>query len=189
MGILQRLTYIMLNGVLLFSIAAQATTIKDDVIININEFANRPSLQGNDLPISLLLTLLPKNTRHISTIKRGISYFEIVSVGSSQLGWIDVGQSQRVTELAHEGSQLLIAVLQYGKGHSPQASLNGSSQTAQHLEYLCGDLTELHLCQAGEKISAWLHYFDFSGQHQGYLNVTSYSDGHPFYWSDTLYIQ
>ncbi|MCL1122957.1 DUF4879 domain-containing protein [Shewanella surugensis] len=189
MSILSRLLYIILTGMLFFSTTSQGADIEDGVIININQFANRPSLQGNNLPISPLLTLLPKNTRHISTRKRGISYFEIVSVGSSQLGWIDVGQSQRATELAHGGSQLLIAVLQYGKGHSPQASLNGITQTTRHLEYLCGNLTELHLCQAGEKISAWLHYFDFSGQNQGYLNVTSYSDGHPFYWSDTLYVQ
>ncbi|WP_299492672.1 DUF4879 domain-containing protein [uncultured Shewanella sp.] len=189
MSTLQRLTYIMLTGILFFSLTTQAATIKDDTIININRFANRPSLQGDEFTIKALLSLLPNNKYSFSPHKQGITYFEIVSVGSTQLGWIDVAQSQKATEFDHEGEQLLVVVFQYGKGHSAKASLNGLEKNAAHSEYLCGELSQLHFCQVGEKITAWLHYFDFSGQQHGHLNVTSYSNSHPFYWSDTLYIQ
>lgn len=189
MSMTQRALYTLLTVTLLFSETLLAATIKDNTVININRFANRPSFQGNEFTLNELLSLLPNSKRQINPSKKGISYFEIVSIGSSQRGWMNVAQSQKATELDHEGKQLLVVVFQFGTGHSAQASLNGWEKNATHSEYLCGQLDMLHFCQVGEKITAWLHYFDFSGQKQGHLNVTSYSDSPPFYWSDSLYIQ
>ncbi|WP_298772737.1 DUF4879 domain-containing protein [uncultured Shewanella sp.] len=189
MSMTRKALYALLTVTLLFSEALLAATIKDNTVININRFANRPSFQGNEFSLNDLQSLLPNNKHQINTSKQGISYFEVVSIGSSQLGWMNVAQSQKATELDHEGKQLLVVVFQFGKGHSAQASLNGQEKSTVHSEYICGHANTLHFCQVGEKITAWLHYFDFSGQEHGHLNVTSYSDSHPFYWSDSLYIQ
>ncbi|WP_299004773.1 DUF4879 domain-containing protein [uncultured Shewanella sp.] len=185
----QRTLYLLLSLALLFSETLLAARIKDNTVININRFANRPSFQGHEFTLNALLSLLPNSKRQMNPNRKGISYFEIVSIGSSHLGWMNVTQSQKATELNHEGRQLLAVVFQFGAGHSAQASLNGSTKNAFHSEYLCGQVNRLHFCQVGEKVTALLHYFDFSGQKQGHLNVTSHSDSHPFYWSDSIYIQ
>ena len=119
---------------------------------------------------------------------RGISYFEIAQVGSSNIGWEDVTKHQRSTNSNHGGNLLYVYVWQKGYGNVNRATMNGVRKTPQSSQSRCG--TNLHVCRAGEIISGFLYLFNFSGQESGKFTVSANSVANPFgYWSDSIYIK
>ena len=105
-------------------------------------------------------------------------------------GWQRVSELQSSTNYDHGGSQLSIAVIQYGYGNPNQATMNGISNSYSSSSVLCGTLATLHYCSAGETVTGWLYVFDFDGQQSGNFVTSSNSIASPFgYWSDSIYIQ
>ncbi|KZN62389.1 hypothetical protein N473_19240 [Pseudoalteromonas luteoviolacea CPMOR-1] len=120
----------------------------------------------------------------------GISYYEVFAVGSSNMGWEYPSSSDFSTTKDHGGNQLLVAVIQYGYGNPNKATMNGLQKSYSNSEYLCGSMSNLHICKTGETVTGFLYYFDFSGQQSGQFNTSSNSIASPFgHWSDSIYIK
>lgn len=121
----------------------------------------------------------------------GITYYEIYAVGSTLYGgWQYPTASQTSTINDHGGTELKVVVLQYGYGNPNNATLNGLSRSAYATQNLCGPLNSLHVCTAGETLTGFLRYYDFSGQQAGQFTSSANSTASPFgYWSDSIYIQ
>lgn len=119
----------------------------------------------------------------------GISYFEIVAVGSSQYGGYEYpSASQYSTTHDHGGSVLYVVVGQIGYGNPNNATMNGVSRSAFYTENLCGN--DYHTCNPGETVTGFYYYYDFSGQSSGQVNVSANSVANPYgYWSDSMYIR
>jgi len=119
----------------------------------------------------------------------GIEYFEIIAVGSSNVGWEYPETYLGSTIEDHGGSILYVAVLQIGYGNTNGSNMNGLSKSPFQTERLCGN--DLHYpCAVGETIQGWLYYFDYSGQQTGFFTASSNSTAFPFgYWSDSISIR
>ncbi|GEM_PF-1290548 len=140
---------------------------------------------------SLLAGAQNKGATNVSTASSatGISYFEVVGVVSAQSNgiWENIQSWQTSTNQDHGGSYLYVAVLQIGYGNANPAVMNAISKSPVLTELLCG--SDLHVCNVGESIVAWLRYYDYSGQSTGNFTSSSNSTAYPFgYWSDSLYI-
>ena len=148
-----------------------------------------PSLLGGAQ--ALLGGTQNKGADNISTTAAatGISYFEVVGVVSAQTNgvWENIQSWQTSTNQNHGGSYLYVAVLQIGYGNANPAVMNAVSKTPVLTELLCG--SDLHVCNVGETVLAWLRYYDYSGQSTGNFTSSSNSTAYPFgYWSDSIYI-
>jgi len=121
----------------------------------------------------------------------GIQYFEIYGVGSTTQGFEYPQPSASSTTLDHGGSQIRVAVLQYGYGNVNDATLSGQTKSPTETENICGTLNvDVHICTPGETVTGFLYYFDFYGPQSGQFTVSSSSIASPFgYWSDSIYIQ
>ncbi|MBE0370613.1 DUF4879 domain-containing protein [Pseudoalteromonas aurantia] len=118
---------------------------------------------------------------------RGISYFEIGLVRSANGGDQTITKSAFSTGTDHGGSYLYVYAWQVGYGNPNNATMNGQSKSAALSEARCG--SDLHRCRAGETVTGWLYGWDFSGQQNGQVKVSSNSVASPFgNWSDSLYI-
>lgn len=121
----------------------------------------------------------------------GIQYFEVFGVGSSSYGGFEYPSDNQVsTTNDHGGSQVRVAVLQYGYGNVNNATFGGQSKAPTTTEKLCGTLgVDVHTCTAGEIVTGFLYYFDFYGPQSGQFTVSSDSVASPFgYWSDSINI-
>lgn len=121
----------------------------------------------------------------------GIQYFEVFGVGSSSYGGFEYpSANQASTTNDHGGSQIRVAVLQYGYGNVNDASFGGQVKPPTETENLCGTLNvDVHTCSPGETVTGFLYYFDFYGPQNGQFTVSSSSIASPFsYWSDSIII-
>jgi len=117
----------------------------------------------------------------------GITYFEIYAVGSSNVGWEYPSANQSYTSQNHGGSILYTAVLQVGLGNNNGATMNALTKQPFQTQRLCG--SDLHNCVAGEIVTGFLYYFNYSGQQSGNFVDSANSVASPFgYWSDSIYI-
>ncbi|MBK6617815.1 MAG: hypothetical protein RI993_1188 [Pseudomonadota bacterium] len=124
-----------------------------------------------------------------ASVAQGISYFQIYAVGSSNIGWEYPQSWQTSTTYDYGGSLLRVAIFQIGYGNPNPATLNGLSRTPYYIEKYCSG-GGWHICNVGETIEAWMYYFAFDGQQQGYFTSSSNSTASPFgYWSDSISIQ
>lgn len=120
----------------------------------------------------------------------GIEYYEVYAVGSSNLGWDYVTASATSTSPGHGGSQLRVAILQYGYGNVGSSTLAGTQGTNLASEYLCGTMSTLHYCSVGETITGFMRYISFDGMQGGYFSSIANSTASPYgSWSDSIYIQ
>jgi hypothetical protein len=127
---------------------------------------------------------------HAQAAAPGVTYFQIYAVGSTFYnGWQYVGASWTNTGFDHGGAQLRVAVLQFGYG-TTGATLDGAIGPMYLSENLCGSLSTLHYCAAGELITGFLRYFNFDGRQGGNLFGFVDSIGVPFGRStDAILIQ
>ena len=127
------------------------------------------------------------NSHVASSTANGVSSFEIVAVGSSNVGWESISATQLSTNLDHSGSDLYVTAIMLGMGYSDGATLNGLAKQAFKNQALCG--ADLHDCLPGDTLSGFMFYFDYSGQESGTFNTSAHSIAIPFgYWSDSIYI-
>ncbi|GAB0110153.1 DUF4879 domain-containing protein [Pseudoalteromonas distincta] len=153
--------------------------------MNISEY---DSFAANH-PLDLSQLSIHKQTVEASA--SGIQYFEVYAVGSTNKGFEDdILPNQTATNEDHGGSQIRVAVIQYGYGNINNATFGGQSKSFSESVYLCGTLgVDVHNCNPGETVTGWLYYFNFSGPQQGSFSVSSNSTSSPSYWSDSIYIQ
>ena len=142
----------------------------------------RPSLEGLKLmsPPETVLAPAP-----------GISYFQTFAVisASSSASWESVTSSQFSTVRDHGGSWIDVAVLQYGYGNGG-GSLNSTSGVRYAIENLCGSFSNLHYCSAGEIVTGFLTYYEFTNSSGGSFSAYSDSIASPFgRWTDSLSIR
>ena len=191
-------SYLLLTVLMLsfFSGMSTAADIEAGTVKNILNSGTLPEISGDKLEVSGIsssgiLSLTSSSDLVSSAAASGISYYEVYAVGSSNLGgWEYPSASQSTTTYDHGGSELYIAVLQYGYGNPNLATMNGVSKSPSNTDYLCGTLATLHFCSVGETITGWLYTFDFSGQQYGNFVTSANSTASPFgYWSDSIYIQ
>ncbi|MCG7537430.1 DUF4879 domain-containing protein [Pseudoalteromonas sp. OOF1S-7] len=172
---------------------AIAAHVERGVAVDVQE-VKLPTLNGMQLDLSHLQgqaqSKASKSDVTIMGPASGISYYEVFAVGSTDKGWEYPPASQFSTTEDHGGNQLLVAVIQYGYGNPNQATMNGQQKSYNSREYLCGSMSNLHICNTGETVTGFLYYFDFSGQQSGQFNTSSNSTASPFgYWSDSIYIK
>ena len=175
-----------------FSGMSTAADIEAGVVKKVQKDENLPEIAGDRLSISGVSEKVENISSEFSTkaAASGISYYEIYAVGSSNVGWEYPSALQGSTTYNHGGSQLSIAVIQYGYGNPNQATMNGISNSYSSSSVLCGTLATLHYCSAGETVTGWLYMFNFNGQQSGNFVTSSNSTASPFgYWSDSIYIQ
>lgn len=132
------------------------------------------------------------NLTTISAVATGITYYEVFAVASPLYGnWELIGDYQSSTVHDHGGGFIDVAVLQIGYGNETGGRMNGFSGTIYDSEYLCGSsVSTLHYCSAGETITAWLYYYEFSNSTGGLFDSSASSVAVPFGTSsDTLSIR
>ena len=104
---------------------------------------------------------------------KGVEYFEVYAVGSSNIGWELVDAYQYSTVEIHGGALMRVAVLQYGYGNGG-AQMNGVPGNHYLRELLCGPLWNLHRCSVGETVTGFLDYYSFDGLQGG--SFSAYTD-------------
>lgn len=119
--------------------------------------------------------------RALMAAATGISYFQTFSVASpSTGGWEYPSATQTTTTYNHGGGFIDVAVLQYGYGNETGGRINGTAGTKYNTEIVCGTLSTLHYCSAGETITGWIYYYEFTGSTGGFFDATAYSTASPF---------
>lgn len=168
---------------------ALAADVEQGVVVHIPTTAE-PSINGETLNLNGLKQSADAGTVSPQAAAEGISYFEVYAVGSSDVGWEYPTELQTTTSYDHGGSQLLVAVIQYGYGNPNPATMNGLQKSDYDDEYLCGSMSSLHVCNVGETVTGFLYYYDFSGQESGQFEASASSIAYPYgYWSDSIYIK
>jgi len=184
-------SYLLLIALMLsfFSGMSTAADIEAGIVKVAQKDESLPEIAGARLSISGISEKV-SSASSTKAAASGISYYEIYAVGSSNVGWEYPSALQSSTTSNHGGSQLSIAVIQYGYGNPNQAIMNGISNSYSSSSVLCGTLATLHYCNAGETVTGWLYMFNFNGQQSGNFVTSSNSTASPFgYWSDSIYIQ
>ncbi|MCH1926814.1 YolA family protein [Shewanella sp. C32] len=111
---------------------------------------------------------------------QGLGLLQIVGVASSSYARYEyLGSNSRSTSQVHNGA-IEVAVLQYGYGNTQPASLNGAAPMRSKTVTFCGSLRNLHTCRAGEKLSAWLYFYQFEPSQGGYFTMSANSTAAPF---------
>lgn len=135
---------------------------------------------AHEYPLADRVKINPIDAPNVMAPAPGVTYFQIYAIGSSQYPyWEYVGSSQLSTSQNHGGSSIYSAVLQYGYGNGG-ATLLSIRGTNYLTELLCGPLSSIHYCSAGETVTGFMYYYSFSGPQSGQLNVYTDSSANPF---------
>lgn len=120
----------------------------------------------------------------------GVTYFQTYAIISGQYyAWEYVGASQFITVENHGGAFIDVAVLQYGYG-SGGATLGGSSGFRYASEPLCGTLSTIHYCNAGEVVTGFMDYYEFVGPSGGMFSAYTDSIAYPWgRWTDNITVR
>jgi len=122
----------------------------------------------------------------------GIQLYRIYAVGSSYTSpnWEFISPGQTETDFDHGGSEIIVAVLQYGYGNFTSATLNASSGTVWATDYICGTISNMYFCSPGETIRGYLKYHRFTNKQGGFFSSSAYSNLVPYgSWTTSIYIK
>jgi len=118
-----------------------------------------------------------------------LSYLQIRYVGSSNIGWEPIADSQFSTAQDHGGAQLRVLTVEVGYGTNAIAKINGvilpASANYATMVFCGSDF--LAPCSAGQTIVGYMRYWNVDGYQRGTFYYQSTSINSPFNtMSDTL---
>jgi len=122
----------------------------------------------------------------------GIEYYEVYAVSSSYSSpdWEFINPGQAETVFDHGGSEIIVAVLQYGYGNTTSATLNAASGSNWATDYICGAINSMHFCSQGETIRGYLRYYRFTNTQGGFFSSSAYSNLVPYgSWTTSINIR
>lgn len=122
----------------------------------------------------------------------GIQLYRVYAVGSSYTSpnWEFISPGQAETNFDHGGSEIIVAVLQYGYGNFTSATLDASSGTVWATDYICGTISNMYFCSPGETIRGYLRYHRFTNKQGGFFSSSAYSNLVPYgSWTTSIYIK
>lgn len=121
----------------------------------------------------------------------GIQLYGVYAVSSTYYpGWELVSLGQAETNFDHGGSEIIVAVLQYGYGNLTSATLDASSGTVSRTDYICGTISNMYFCSPGETIRGYLRYHRFTNKQGGFFSSSAYSNLVPYgSWTTSIYIK
>lgn len=121
----------------------------------------------------------------------GITYFQTYAVisANASASWEYLSSSQFSTVADHGGAWIDVAVLEYGYGNG-NATLNSAAAALRDTQYLCGPLSSLHVCNVGESVTGFMHYYEYINTSGGFFNAFSNSIAYPWgQWTDSVNIR